>query len=741
MKKILAPILAVLIVLIFCLPGIAADNKTVWSQAVIGSQAVVSSGEHGQPIISEEKARENLAGMFPEIIAGQDLQAEYNDQSYMSKPCWNFRSRDIMQQPGPRGFEIDALVDAATGEVVRMNYNPDPDLYRGKNVRLTREQALAIAHNYLEKVHPNKVSQLFLSNNDPRYPYYGNDINMVYMFLWSRLANGVIVDADNIYIGVDAITGKVTHYSYNWHNVQFPQADKSISKQELTAKLLNESGLFPAYVSVMGATGNDTSTFIPAYVLNSSAAYYDCHTGQGLMSDGSKIAPEDMRIYEQVFIPQPDGNINKTELTPRKKINPEAAKKAAEDFFKFMGIKGEVIRSGGGSSSGDGFRQEYWTYSIGSEDKYQNMDNNIQVGIDVYTGQIAQFHRYNNPAGDSDKKISYQEAQNKAIAIIKQINPDKKDRLALHKQEWAGKDNEIYSFNFVRLVNGIPCEREGIRVEIDNSGQLRSYWSNWYDIAYTPLTNMISPEKARKIYEEQEPFQLAYVFPMQNLQAPGQGMSTQPRLVYRSQEKSRVDGVSGKMLGWSVEGQSPAAAASWTSHWAAPALSLLNENGLLPAKGINPDEQMSRIQVLKILVRATGNQYYRHIDDQEIALAFTDISESPDGKVLQQAIKKGIIPNQGNFHPNQIMSREDFAVWLVNSLGYQEVAAIKNHIDTSFGDADQISPDKANYVGIAEGLGLLRADENKYFHPQDAITWAEIANAVTRLAVRAPARY
>jgi len=87
------------------------------------------------------------------------------------------------------------------------------------------------------------------------------------------------------------------------------------------------------------------------------------------------------------------------------------------------------------------------------------------------------------------------------------------------------------------------------------------------------------------------------------------------------------------------------------------------------------------------------------------------------------------------------MSREDLAVWLVNSLGYQEVAAIKNRIDTPFKDADQIAPDKANYVGVVEGLRLLRVDASQCFHPQDAIKWAEMANVATCLATRTRSGY
>lgn len=739
MRKNCAPILAIIIVLTLCLPGIAGSSTTL-EVKMMGSAPAMTSGENRQPVISEEKARESLNSMFPEIISGKDLQIEYSERSFMGKACWEFRSRKIMRKPGMR-LEIDALIDANTGEVVQMSYNPEPDLYRGKNAKLTREQALEIAQTFLGKAHPDKASMLTTGYTDQKYFYSGNGLNMYYSFSWGRTANGITVDSDNINIGVDAVTGMVSHYTYNWHDCQFPQVDNTISKQELTAKLLNESGLCPAYVSTMGTASNEINTFIPAYILNSRAVYYDCHTGQGLKADGSQITTKDMRSYEQTFIPQQDVSGNKAYLAANKKVNPEVARKAAEEFFQFMGLSGDIQRSGGGTSIEAGFNQEFWSFSITSGNRYQDMGY-TQVGVDVYTGKIVQFNQFRNQIGGSGKNISYDEALNKATEVIQKINPETNNLLVLCKQEWVGNDNENepYSFHFYRLINGIPSQQEGIRAEIDKSGQLRSYWVNWYDIQYAPLTNIISHEKAQDIYRIQEPFELAYIFPIENPQAPWQSKAQQPVLVYRNIEKSRVDAISGEILGRRTGAQSPSVTASFIGHWAAPALSLLNENGLIPAEGIKPAGQMTRMQTLKVLVRAIGRQYYS--DDQDIELAFTDIKGSyTDAEVLKKAIKAAIIPNQGKFDPDKTMSREDLAVWLVNSLGYQEVAAIKNRIDTPFRDAEQIAQDKANYVGLVEGLGLLGTDENKYFHPQAAITWAEMANVATRLASRTYSGY
>ena len=229
MKKVTASLLAIFIVLTFCFPVIAAGSTQLDLQ-MISNPTVITSGDNGPPIISEEKARASLNSMFPEIT-GKDLKAEYNEQSYMGKACWEFQSSNIMHQSIINRVEVDALVDASTGEVIQMSYNPGPDLYRGKNVNLTREQAQQIAQTFLRQVQPDKVSLLTISNTDQSYYYNNNGFNMFYMFLWNRMANGITVDSDNIYIGVDAVTGMVSHYTCNWHDCVFPQVDKTISKQ------------------------------------------------------------------------------------------------------------------------------------------------------------------------------------------------------------------------------------------------------------------------------------------------------------------------------------------------------------------------------------------------------------------------------------------------------------------------------------------------------------------------------
>jgi hypothetical protein len=59
---------------------------------------------------------------------------------------------------------------------------------------------------------------------------------------------------------------------------------------------------------------------------------------------------------------------------------------------------------------------------------------------------------------------------------------------------------------------------------------------------------------------------------------------------------------------------------------------------------------------------------------------------------------------------------------------------MKQEIEIPFKDANSISGDKKNYVGIVNGLGLMTADESSCFRPQDSVSWAELATVSLRLA-------
>ncbi|MDD4550359.1 MAG: S-layer homology domain-containing protein, partial [Syntrophomonadaceae bacterium] len=116
-----------------------------------------------------------------------------------------------------------------------------------------------------------------------------------------------------------------------------------------------------------------------------------------------------------------------------------------------------------------------------------------------------------------------------------------------------------------------------------------------------------------------------------------------------------------------------------------------------------------------------------HLEDVE--------ANTQDIRLYKQAIASKIIPNQGKFNPLATISREELAIWSINTLGLDEVGQMKNLIAVPVNDADKISLGKQNYIGLAYGLGLIKPDENGNINPQQAVTWNDLATCVTRLAV------
>jgi hypothetical protein len=142
-----------------------------------------------------------------------------------------------------------------------------------------------------------------------------------------------------------------------------------------------------------------------------------------------------------------------------------------------------------------------------------------------------------------------------------------------------------------------------------------------------------------------------------------------------------------------------------------------------------------------VLVIAT-NPWVRYGEEQPVEIKLSDIgSNDSDLAFFKLAVKRGIIPGEGKFNPQSSMSREELAVWLINSLGYQEIALMSNHIETPVKDKARISPDKQNYVGLAYGLGLMNPDQNGYWYPQQNVNWAQMAVIAGHLAYRVSEGY
>lgn len=141
-------------------------------------------------------------------------------------------------------------------------------------------------------------------------------------------------------------------------------------------------------------------------------------------------------------------------------------------------------------------------------------DRNIDVGIDATTGRIRNFYRY-SPDSYGPRKYSIEEVRKTAEEFLKKTNPELVGETRLEPVgPWPPESKEglEVSFRFSRIVNGFPYWDNGITVGVSTAnGEVTSYWFNWdKDPVQVPDT-VISPARAREIFNSKLGLELGYL--------------------------------------------------------------------------------------------------------------------------------------------------------------------------------------------------------------------------------------
>ena len=729
MGKIKAALVCLMIIALMA-PGPALAINISPVGVPINSQDSSTAGEHN--LISGEEAVLSFTRAFPELTRGVKLEAEQEGCSFDGRPAWDLGSPEIGARPGSGHQVLSGSVDGATGRVLTMNYNPLPDYYRGKQVKLTREQARQKAQSFLSSMVPGMTGSLKL--NQGVMPSFNPNASLTayYSFSWTRMADGVAVNWEQVMIGVDAYTGLITHYNNSCKDNQFSPGKINISRDEAVAVLFNQAGIYPAYKYAAAKDSHIARQLIPVYELNTEAVYIDALSGKFLDYRGQELNREQIKIYNSEFAPLPNSPaINEPELT--EKTDPRQALETAVEFLRTAGFEGEVTRSGGGGGSGPGYRDEHWFYSpVNDEDGTQS---GFRVEIDAYSGEVSGFYKSENNS-DISNPVSPEQGLQIAWQAIKKYSPEKESLLTL--KQTTGNDSEPgkHTFTFIRLLNGIPFDRDSITVTISRqNGDVLGYHIRWGPVQCNALNQLLDQNRAQSILAQQLNVELVRMAALDKRYKE----TGETRLAYLI-SPSRADALSGAMIyGGKTDPAANTAKASSAGHWAAPALSMLDENGLL-TDTVNPDDTVTRREALKTVLAATNPRaFYAYARTKQVPLDIK--AEDPDYDAFALAASRGIISHQAEFDPDGHINREELAVWAIKGLGYDNIARIKNSIGTPVQDAGKISPDRRNYVGLAHGLGILTPDAQNNLRPQDMVSRAEMAITASRILALAPSGY
>lgn len=727
-----------------CGPGEASVGEA-WGQIRTTGQEVGQS----EPAISQEEAMGIARKLFPELLAGKDLNIELAEDYRGGGAVWQINFDRTRGYAGGQVEYLSVSIDAVTGALKGMYHSGWSSGLEQDALPITKEAAKEKAEEYAKKFCPAE----FAAARPVEWDYYYNPtglMNNQYGFYWMRYENGIPVLEDGINIGVDVFSGRLVSFMVNWRDgVVFPQP--GTFPEGLERKTLQELGLVLCYqvplANYTRAPAVPEATLV--YQLNSSGTLrIDPDSGGAVKQGGETLPLEQARRFSD--LPAPAGGDGPEEpgpvSSPARKISQSKAREAAQDFFRKIGLEGEVSQSGGGSSVGGAFYDESWSYSLkddggkmtGTQRRHQS------VGIDVFTGEVTSYHNFGEydrfgPGAGSDQGLDRDAAREKAMEFIRLVAPEK-----LGQVVEEGQDVDYFKyggghyFKFARLVDGIPFPTDGITVGVDGEGEVTDYSCNWHVVRFPSAAGVISSEEAEKIFLAENVLEPVYFFPLEG-EEPRPGKKPALTLMFDPYRDWGIDARTGEPVMVNQMVPRPEEKADLKispEHWAAAALSILADSGLLPAGDFDPDGPVTRREAIRVLMSASGRGYDMYQQGLE-KNDYVDITpDDPDYRLIQNAVRRGVLTGGGRFEPEQPFLREDLAIWLVRALGYAEIAEMPVEIELKTADAGQVSERARNYAAIACGLGLLKGDENGLLRPSEQVTWAELAALVTKAAPR-----
>lgn len=148
--------------------------------------------------------------------------------------------------------------------------------------------------------------------------------------------------------------------------------------------------------------------------------------------------------------------------------------------------------------------------------------DSINVTLNAQTGEVLNYNRYTGPESFVfPVPESLTAATQAAQAWVKKLSPTHAAKLTLEPlapQNGVSLTQGVqYTFDFVRMVNGIPAPFDGCTVVIDQNGNLVSYSSSWSNLPFPTGIPALSLAQANAKYAEDLPLTLSY---QQNWQGP-----------------------------------------------------------------------------------------------------------------------------------------------------------------------------------------------------------------------------
>lgn len=613
-------------------------------------------------------------------------------------------------------------------ELENFNYTPSDLTDALFPAKISKDEAQKIAQNFLKKF-PN-ASNYKLQEDSHGYDYYISrplSEPSQYSFSYQPTQNGIPISDQ--YISIDVLGNGVINSMYsNSHTSKkatFDSLEQMKNEKDVLKQMRDNLAVELRYSIDYDFTTDERKVklvYLPIQSFNGVHAL----TGQWQTTNGfTTLAPQAQTV--EMLSAQP--------LAPKKNgITIEEAEELAKSFLKVDPDKAKLTIEMVDERENDAKETIYAVHYM-----YSHKSGGISGSVEINkaTGEIIQFHDFRGEfikTNDSTSEITKEVALSKAIDYLKEWAPSYVHHYAKSMEGYSFDEySDYHNFMFPRVVNGIPVSGDAIHVGIGTDGSLRMLYINHQKFENWPsASKVIAPDVAKETFSAALKTKLQYA-KQDNEDKQHYDLVYSP--TYDGVVFNQLDATTGEWLN-SIK---PEDNTPIISHpIAADELNYLLHQKVLEVKDpatFNADKAVTKGEALKIIMKSMTYGYYgSYTTDDDAKQSFLNIdSKHPLYQVVEQAVSMGVLEPTDNFKVEDPLTRQELAEWYIRALNLETAAKRSDIYKVNFTDASTIQPNYVGYVALANSLGLLEAQDNK-FNATSNVTYAELAVSTIRLA-------
>ncbi|MFC5603326.1 YcdB/YcdC domain-containing protein [Sporosarcina koreensis] len=720
-------------------------TSSVLSLGMFASFANASTTLNGQPekvriqvaatdtLITKEELIKKFRKLFPnrfDFLTNSDFQVSsshiFPEDATVRHDLYFNKTINGKRVYGNIGFVGEEL------DVEYFSYQPPNVTDALFPAKVSKEEARKIADEFMKKFLDGKDYQL----ETDTYNYYPQQIltePVRYSFSFARTKNQVSIADQRMEVSVLGNGEVVSFYKMFSQSASstFDDVKQVKDKGEMLKKVKENLSVDLNYqINYDYQTGNRSVELV--YKPTAKLQGVEASTGNWMSAKGySKDFPGKTKIEPITAKPLP---------AKQGGITVEEAKKIAEKFLAIDSDKITLrIESIQEMENYNGQAVIYVQYMY----QHANGGSGSSLEINKNTGEIIQYYNMVDyllsEIGENPKKentITQEKALTQAVKYAKEWIPSYLHNYAMPIEEpYFDERMGSYQFVFPRIVNGIVVNGDQINVGIAADGSLYSLSVNYQKIENWPSSDArISEKEAKTIFEKALSLKLTYLKHGENIKENHYDLVYLP--VFNEEPFTYVNAATGEWnnlfgIKNSIKVSHP---------WAEEELNYLINAKMINVKDVknfDGNAAISKGEALKVLMNSLTYFYYGgyYFGQEEMNQTFDNIDpKHPLYQEIERAVEAGILKtNSKSFDVDAPVTREELSVWMIRVLGLEQAAKNSSIFKLGFADAGKVKSANAGYVALANSMGLVKAEQNR-FNPSREVSYAELAVSTIRLA-------